>query len=603
MSSFTPITKTTFNVMQLVTQIAAERHLKPEMIDFDLLAFQTFFKTPKHPEWTPLEGTLEQNFDEKLIRSELLQLHQEYEIRLRPYVRMNAAMQLTLSIAANKSKSKVVAQIRSGSMLPCASDAHEQIKSEIYKRKLRAGLMIGIFENDLDDGIATLIHTSPCETPLAEDVRITIGEAPGPIMPVHDSIIYHYDKNEKKDNQLLNAVDEGELIVEYIKPRRGRNGRSCDGKAVEVPEPKIKHAGYIQCDSTVLRRENDAGITYFAKTAGYVKNERGLISISKELALQSASFKGTGSIETGKEKEIVVTIAHKNSSEDAVGSGVNIEVKELNVEGTVGSNARVRADAISVGEQTHRKSELEAVEHANVKLHRGRLKAKTATIDVLETGSVIAEEVHVKKMLGGEIIAHRVSVDELISNATITALESIKILNIFGTNNHLIIDAKKIEGYQQKIDTLVADIKNRKKNLTEKELEYSNRHSAHLALAPRIKTFQKKVLAATQSGTAPMKADVIRIKQYKQNSELLKAEAERIATAAQELAAQEHFLEKLYDADLHASIEHAGSYDGQSKVTFVDTKSSVPYTVSPSGRARKIILEQSGNQKKIAYEN
>ena len=86
---------------------------------------------------------------------------------------------------------------------------------------------------------------------------------------------------------------------------------------------------------------------------------------------------------------------------------------------------------------------------ANIKLHRGRLKAKTARIEILETGSVIAEEVHVNKMLGGEIIAHRVSVDELISNATITALESIKILNIFGTNNHLIIDAKKIEGYQQ----------------------------------------------------------------------------------------------------------------------------------------------------------
>ena len=64
--------------------------------------------------------------------------------------------------------------------------------------------------------------------------------------------------------------------------------------------------GYLQCDSTVLKRESNDNITYFAKTAGYVKNERGLLSISKELLLTSASFKGTGSIETGKEKEIVV---------------------------------------------------------------------------------------------------------------------------------------------------------------------------------------------------------------------------------------------------------------------------------------------------------
>ena len=80
----------------------------------------------------------------------------------------------------------------------------EQVKGEIYKRKLRAGLMIGIFEKDLDDGIATLIQNAPCEVAIEDDIRITIGEAPGPVMPINDGIIYHYEKNEKKDNQLRN---------------------------------------------------------------------------------------------------------------------------------------------------------------------------------------------------------------------------------------------------------------------------------------------------------------------------------------------------------------------------------------------------------------
>ena len=38
---------------------------------------------------------------------------------------------------------------------------------------------------------------------------------------------------------------------------------SCDGKAIEVLEPKIKYAGYLQCDSTVLKRESNDRITSY----------------------------------------------------------------------------------------------------------------------------------------------------------------------------------------------------------------------------------------------------------------------------------------------------------------------------------------------------
>ncbi|MBN2896415.1 MAG: DUF342 domain-containing protein [Campylobacterales bacterium] len=599
MSRFTPVHKRATQINKTIAEFAAHHQIKPELIDFDLLSYQTFYQTPKQSEWTLLNEPLESLFEEKMIRSELLRLHQEYEIRLRPLHESPAP----ISLSANKTKSKIMALIKAGSTLVCEGDSERWLKEQIYKRKLRAGLMIGLFEPNLDAQLTVLGAKLPCNAPLESDVRLIVGESPGAVEPIHEAVLLHYDKKAKSDNQLLQGVDEGELVAEYIKPKRGRNGRGCDGVFVEVAEPKSKYASYLQCDSTLLRRESDDNIAFFAKISGYVKNERGLLSISKELSIKAASFRKTGSIDPGLEREIVVNIAHKESSEDAIGSGVSINVKELNVKGTVGASASVRAEAINVGEQTHKKAQLEALEHANIKLHRGRLKAKTAKIEILETGSVVADEVHVRKMLGGEIIAERVIIDELISNATVTALESIEIGAIFGGNNQLIIDARAIESYAAQLDALQGEIKGLGSELDARKMAYTNRHSAHIALAPRIKTFQKKLLAAQQSGQAPLKADIIRIKQYKQAQEELGAEAEALTQMQCRLDETIMRLRRLEEADLHARIRHKNSYDGQSKVIFIETRNGRRHSFVPEGRMGTIFLRKEGDETKIAWEN
>jgi hypothetical protein len=602
MLHFTPITKTATSVLHTIAIAAKDRKIKPEAIDFDLLSFQTFFKAPQYPEWTLLEAPLETLFEESMIRSSALELRQEYEIRLRPYDPHYLPLKLDMSLASNKTKSKVVAIIKPGTILPCVSDIKELIKAEIYRKKLKAGLYIALFEADLDREIEAFIAASPCEEPLSQEMRITVALSPAPLAPVHDSIVYHYDKKEKNANQLIDGVDANELIIEYIKPQAGKSGRSCNGKAIEVREPSTKHAHYLQIDETLLKREDPKSIYYFSKIAGYVKNHRGQISISNEVSLKSASFKETGSIDPGKDRDVTVKIEKTKSSEDAVGTGVRIDVKELNVQGTVGSNVIVRANELSIGDQTHRNSTLEAVENATIKLHRGKLKAKTATIEVLETGIIIADEVKVKKMLGGEIIAKRVFVDELISNAKIVASERIEILSIFGNGNKLYIDPNKIEGYHEEIQKLQEQIKTDQKSLKASQLEYLNKHTAHKALTPRIKSFQKKIIAATQSGKPPLKADVIRIKQYKHNSELLKAQAQQITQHEQELQNLETALEKLYDADLHAKVIHKGVYDGQTQVIFVDTQTAQEYAITPDTRMQSIFLSKVGDDKMINWE-
>ncbi len=600
MSKFTPVTKTSTNINKSILQAAKDRKLKPQQIDFDLLSFQTFYRTPKLKEWTLLDTQLEHLFDEKMIRSPLLELRQEYEIRLRPYDKDYLPLKLDLKLTANKTKSKIIAIINPENIFPCASDIKKLIKDEIYRKKLKAGLYIGLFESSLDDDISKLVENTTCEEPLKQQQRLIIGLSPGPVAPIHDTLIYHYDKKDRSDNKMIDGVDANELIVEYIKPQRGKNGRSCDGKALQVREPGTKYATFIKADkSTVIEKEDSNSIKYFAKIAGYVQNKKGEISISNEVSIKSASFKSTGSIDPGEDKDIVVNIKGKQSHEDSISSGVNIDVKELNVQGTIGSNVRVKANELSVGEQTHKNSQLEAVEHANVKLHRGRLKAKSANIDILETGSVIADEVYVKKMLGGEIIAHRVIVDELISNTTIIASESIEIRSIFGTHNKLIIDPNKIDTYHEKILSIKDELKVLEKNFKEHQLEYTKRHTTHEKLLPRIKTFQKKVVMATKAGKAPMKADVIRIKRYKKEAQILNEQLKDITQKEQEIENLKNELQKLYDADIHAEVIYKGVYDGHTQVTFVDTKTAQEYSITPETRAEKIVLEKRDDKKVI----
>jgi len=317
--------------------------------------------------------------------------------------------------------------------------------------------------------------------------------------------------------------------------------------------------------------------------------------------MKSATFKNTGTIDTGDDKDISVNIDSGNSSDDAIGSGVNIDVKELNVKGTIGSNAKIKATDLNVGEQTHRNSELEAVEHAEVHLHRGKLKAKTAKINILENGTVEADDVYVGKMLGGEIIGHNVIVEELTSNTKITASESIEVHKISGDHNKLIINPDKIKSYHDKVEKLKNELKIKKDELKKSEQDYKIKATQHTGKLDRIKVFQKRVLKATKSGEEPKKADIINIKQYKKEALVLQEKSQQLKDAQESMNSIDDELHKLYEAELHAKIIHKENYDGGTQVIFVDVETSNEYKISPDGLYEKLFLQKDGDDKKISW--
>lgn len=594
---------TTFNVPDELKKIAQQEHLALESIDFTLLSYQTQYKGIVDDEWNALEGdNLQEVTTEVEIRSKMFLLRQEYHIKVYPLT-PHPYFELRFSMAFNKYRTKIVAVIDPASKLPLKKGIQEYLKETIYRKKLRNGYMVGITDETLDHEIKALLLKIQKEGPLTAPYRLPIATFFSPIPPINDNLILHYKKIQRENN-LVDGVNVDDLILEYVFAVEGLDGRSCTGEHIHVGEPLIRYQHALGVDPQTIRAEEDHhSIRFYATKSGYVERKSGLFTVSQNLHLKSASFKETGSLEAGSDKEINITIGHGEDGDDAIGSGVNIDVQTLDVKGTVGSNTKIQACEVTIGAQTHKKSLIEVEENATIQLHRGNLKAKNATIQILEAGTVEAQTVYVKNMSGGEIIAHRVIIDVLYSNAKITALESIEIGSIEGNGNELIINPRAIPSYFDQISVLESDLARQQFELKQKGKEYIDKEITLQEQHIRIKRTVENINKAVKENRTPLKADQVRVMQYKNAVASLKNEETVIKAQEEAIHVLERQLDKLYDADLHAVVTYPKAYDGHTRVQFVDPKTGHVHAVSPKGKTTHIRLHKEGDEKRFFFES
>lgn len=594
---------TTFTVPDELKKIAQQWNLPIDTIDFDLLSCQTQYRGAIDEDWHILDGNnLGEITTEVEIRSPLLLIRQEYQLLVRPFV-PHPHFDLRFTMASDKYKSKLVAIIDPSSNLPLKKGLQEYLKETIDRKKLRSGCMIGITDGSLEKEINAMLLKIQKEGPLREPYRLPIAHFFPPVAPINDNVILHYKKIQRKNN-LLDGVEVDDLIFEYILPQNGADGRSCTGEHIHVGEPLIRYQHAISIDPQTIRAEEDHhSIRFYATKSGFVERKNGLFTVSQDLHLKSASFKSTGSLEAGSEKEITIKIGAGEEGDDAVGSGVNIDVQTLDVKGTIGSNTNIQACEVTIGAQTHKKSFIDVQENATIHLHRGSLKAKNATINILEAGTVEAQTVYVKSMSGGEIIAERVIIDVLYSNAKITALESIEIKNIVGDGNDLIINPRAISSYLEHITALENELVHKQLESRERGKKYLQKELLLKEDRARIQRTIENINTATRQNREPLKSDKGRLTQYKSAVASLKNEAIMIKAHEEALHAFERKLDGLYEADLEAVVTHHKPYDGNTRVQFIDPKTRRTYSISPKGNITHIRLHKEGDEKKFFFES
>jgi hypothetical protein len=597
--SFTPVTRVSRNVTKSLRDFAYERKIELGSLDFQLIAYETLIKRSGENVYEVLDKTEILCEDELL--DPLLEIIQEYTIRIMPKEECKTLSNIILGLAADKHRVKAVATLMPGSVLAKHKGVLKEFRDAVWKKKLLAGLFIDFFESNLVDQLKKMVTLIPLDKPIGKEIKFSVGNAIAVEPPIDAKLILDYEIAQKSKT-FIDGMGIGEKILTYLKPKPGVDGRGCDGLYIKVREPRAIDPK-PKIDATIRESENEDSVEYFTAIDGYVLRNNDSFSISKKLMLQSANFKSTGLIDTGEDKDIAVHIGDgSKKSDDAITSGVKIDVRELNVNGSVGSNVNINATDLNIAEQTHRNSKIEVSNVANIRLHKGDLSAKEANIEILEAGKVTAQtSISIGQMLGGEAIAPIVRVDEVLSNCVIIASELIEIKSIRGSGVKLIIDPQNIEAHHVKIEENKEKIKSLSAQIYAKKEQLAKDIKEHQAGAERIKKFQLKVLQAQKAGQEPIKQDLIRLRQYKKNGEELKLKESALQADIAEVENCELDQERLYKQDLHGQIIHHGEYDGHTQVVFINPKTQEKVVSTPTGRRETITAVIGSKGREIRF--
>ena len=524
-SSFQSIIVDTENVNQELKNISSSQNIPLNQLDFTLLSFQSVFKTHKDDEWMEInKSNIEQFRDEDFLLNEELQIKQQYKVEI--FLKnQDSSPLLEIILGGNKFLTKVVATVKRSLDIKYSSKLKDYIIGEIYKRLLKQSMLISVFQSETEKEVEKIVSKIRINNFLDEDYSFIVCNCIEPIAPINDKLIFHYKKNiNKKDEHgridyskrgYIQAVKQGDIIIEYIKAKDGRNGRNCKGQFLKVKEPEQKYSIDFTVSDNIEKKEDENRIIFIAKRDGYVNKEGDKYDINDKMEVSEVTFKTTGSIEANIDSNVKINIKESDILKDAIGPGMSVETTEIVVEGNIGSGATVRAKKAKIGGQTHKTASVYADE-ADISVHRGYAEGKNITINRVEGGRVNAKVVHIEQAIGGEIIAEKIYIKQLVSNVTMVASEIIEITELKGTNNKFIIDPSRVLGFHNKIDVLEKKLKkiesvinSTKKAIRDKKMLIDkNREPAELV--------KQKIIELKRSGQEPAKTLIKKIKDFQQ---------------------------------------------------------------------------------------
>jgi hypothetical protein len=601
--NFKPYKRLVENVPQEIKQAAQVHKVPVESIDIDIAAVNTQYRTKKDTNWSEAtKDVLKKIETPKYMLMPTLQLQQTYEIIFRPAIE-NTPLQLNYNITSDEYKSKIMARITSEQPFSRHPKIGSMLLEEINKKKLKLGLVINIFDKSLKEKLRTLSE----EIKNGEEIDsfdVVISECSAPTSSVNDKLIEHFkiaqeEKQKKEDGSVDHSdrgfavgVYEGELILEYQKPILGKNGRNCLGEFIEAPKPTMQHKPQFKIGHGIEIDENDMRILYKAAIVGSVVYEPGLLDITDKIKMNGASFRGSGTINVGKDKDIALEIESKDDTMDSIASGVRVECTELNVKGVVGAGAEVHAKRVFVDGMTHAKAIIEVDENAEISHHRGKLTAKEAHIINLEGGVVRAEVVKIDKSNGGEIEAQRIYVKELGSNTILKASELIEIELITGDANKCIIDPTGVTNHTDKMEGYSSKLKDLENELLSVMGDYD--HIQNELLSEKEWLTQLKQMLARKE-IQLQSAHKVRIKAY----QIKEGKLNDYQLIINEITGQQRAIREeiqYYDAlILKAKIHCKSSWTEHNEVRFIHPQADEPYVLSPRPEDNKITLVKSGD--------
>ena len=509
-----PTVVRTQNVAKELFKLAKSYEMEPDMLDFNLLDVQTYTRMINkngEGEWeeVPNDSLYELDNDNSLLNPSF-QIKQTYEIEMfsKNLSDDNVLKDMKLAVGVNATKCKVYLSIGANSYVKYTSQLEYELLTEINKRKVKAGILVNIFDEMVSDVASKITaHTRVAGESRYEKAEThLIAQGYEPTATTNDQLILRYEhkkeisENEKIDyaaRGFIQSVKEGEVLIEYIKPKLGKPGRNCRGEFIQPIEPITKHEPTFQIGDNIKIVEDVDSIKYIAQENGYIALEDNTYIIRKDVGVDEISFKKTGSIESGVDSDVNIIVSEDDAIKDAIGAGMVVKVTELEVEGNVGSSAKVTAKKIKICGQTHRSSVIRA-DKVDINVHKGKAIGKNITITRLEHGSVYGDKVEISQAVGGDIRGIDVEIGICASHVKVAASKRIEIKKMQGSENTFTIDPvlqrdtqESIKNNEKKIKELEAEIKELKKDKLKYTHFIQDGKQAFLDIRKRLASYKK----------------------------------------------------------------------------------------------------------------
>lgn len=602
------------NPYQDIDAVSKSMGVPPEYLDFDILEIFTSYKTNPQAEFTPAQdGDIFD--DDEFFLDENLSIMQTYKVKfydIRKDIRPHLPK---VTLGTNKNSTKIAVTIKEDALAKYTPMFEKELINTIYKKMLKAGFLIGLRDKDFKKKISKLTSMLRIKEIIDKSETIIVATGIEPVLPIDDKLLIYYKNSEEVgedkgksrndiDRGFLSSVLEGDLIMEYIKPKTGTHGRNLKGDLIPVIEPKTSQETQITVSPNIQIEEGEDNIKYIALKSGYVSEENNKYDIKEELEVGAVNLKSTGSITTSLDSDVKINIKENNYLKDAIGSGMKVETSEVRASGNVAKDAVIKAKTVVIEGNTHAQSKIYA-QNVTISLHMGYLECDEAHIDRLEGGKVRAKIVHLNRVLGGDIEAEEVHIQILHSNSTIKASSLISIDELKGDNNRLIIDVNSIldekgdvTEHHQKMKALEEELKTLPKELEHKRnIIDSNKNS--------INMIKNRLVEMRQEGITPPAAFLKKLKDFQglvtEYNQILKS----INSKQMELAALKDELVGMESIIFDAKIINRDRWTELNEVKFklIEPPVDVTYSTKENEIARVMSLKAGINGYEIKRSN
>ncbi len=596
----------TSNVANELLAVSSSRKIPVSAFDFRLLSTQTYTKLEvdgKEEEFEELTSDeVAELHANTLLLDEHFEIKQVYEIEI--YDKGDEEdpfANLQMSVGATVSLTKVYLTIKAGSSVVYYDNFEKDLVSEIKKRMLRANVTIGIFDSILHKEISNIIAKIRVAGEYFFEKKETflISEGLEPVATIDDALILHYEKksdNDLEDDKInyakrgyLKSVTAGEILVEYIKPKLGENGRNCRAQFIKPKEPTVKNEPAFSVTDKIKVVVGDDNITYLAQDGGYVTFENNTYDIRQDVDVTEISFKTTGSIESELSADVFINVKEKDVLKDAIGMGMDVEVNEINIEGNVGSNATVRANKAVIEGQTHKSSKIYGGD-VQINIHKGYVSGDEVHITRLEHGTIEARKVTISQAMGGKIIADEVEIEVLASHVNIQAVRRIEIKRLKGEENKFIIDPVATKEINESLEDSQEHLQEAKSHITEVKKEIEEYDKRIQASKQSFNEIKKRLVQYKKSGVKMPAQFVKKYKQFQAMYDYLESLKEELKEKNDryDILSQKH---KSYQNDIFdARVINRDRWKGHNEIIFRLIEPNIEVKFFPPNAAKMEVL-------------